>query len=253
MQTKRTPLVAGNWKMNGLKKDIRLLGGGLAQKMDRLKNPSFEMLIFPPFPLLGLAVEKMKSTGIKIGAQDCHTCLEGAHTGEVSAALLKNIGCAYVIVGHSERRINQGEGNKQIKAKAEAALSVGLKIILCVGETLKERKSGMAFKINRQQLRDCLPDNASAANTVIAYEPVWAIGTGQVATPQQAQEVHRALRKVLNSRLGSIESEKMRLLYGGSMKPSNAKELLALPDIDGGLIGGSSLSVSQFWAIAQAA
>ena len=248
----RTPLIAGNWKMNGFRKDIRALAGGLAKRMSGLKNPSFDMVICPPHPLLGAAIDTVKGSGIKIGAQDCHTDIAGAHTGDVSAALLKNIGCGYVIVGHSERRLNHRETDKQVKVKAETALAAGLKVIVCVGETLKERKSGLAFKVNRSQLRGSLPQGANSGNTIIAYEPVWAIGTGRVATPSQAQEVHIELRKALKNILGAAEAGKMRILYGGSMNPSNAKELIMLPDVDGGLVGGASLSVADFWAIAKA-
>jgi len=253
MAAKRKVLIAGNWKMNGLKKDARALAGGLARNMKKLTRPGFEMLICPPFPLLGQAGEAIKGSGVKLGAQDCHMNAAGAHTGDISAGMLKNTGCAYVIVGHSERRADHAETDKQIKAKAEAALAAGLKVIVCIGETLKERKAGQTLAVNRKQLRGSLPAGATAANTVIAYEPVWAIGTGQVATPDQAQEVHAAIRKTLKSKLGTGEAEKMRILYGGSMKPGNAAELLALPDVDGGLIGGASLSVADFWGIAQAA
>ena len=252
MPLKRKILIAGNWKMNGLKKDARSLAAGLAKKNSSAKNQSVEILICPPFPLLALTADILKGSGIKIGAQDCHSQLTGAHTGDVSAALLANMGCTYVILGHSERRINHGETDKQIKMKAETALAAGLKVIICIGETLKQRKAGQTLNINRQQLRYSLPVGASASNTVVAYEPVWAIGTGQVATPEQAQDVHAAVRKTLKNKLGSEEGNAMRILYGGSMKPSNAKELLALPDVDGGLIGGASLSVKDFWTIAQA-
>ncbi len=253
MAAKRKILIAGNWKMNGLKKDARSLAGGLAKKMKKLTRPGFEMLICPPFPLLGVAGDAAKGSGVKLGAQDCHMNAAGAHTGDVSAALLKNMGCSYVIVGHSERRADHAETDKLVKAKAEAALAAGLKVIVCIGETLKERKAGQTLAVNRKQLRGSLPKGTTAANTVIAYEPVWAIGTGQVATPAQAQEVHAAIRKTLKSKLGADTAEKTRILYGGSMKPGNAAELLALPDVDGGLIGGASLSVSDFWAICQAA
>ena len=253
MAEKRKPLIAGNWKMNGVKKDARALADGLAKRMAKTKRPSFEMLICPPAPLLDFCVTRVKGSGIQVGAQDCHAAAGGAHTGDVSAPLLKNIGCSYVIVGHSERRTDHGETDKQVKAKAEAALAAGLKVIVCIGETLKERKAGQTLSVNRHQLRRSLPVGATAANAVIAYEPVWAIGTGQVATPAQAQEVHAAIRKALKSKLGANEGDKMRILYGGSMKPGNALELLALPDVDGGLIGGASLSVTDFWTIADAA
>ena len=253
MAAKRKPLIAGNWKMNGLKKDARALAGGLAKRMAKTKRPAFEMLICPPAPLLGFCVDAVKGSGVKIGAQDCHAAEAGAHTGDISAPLLKNMGCGYVIVGHSERRTDHSETDKQVKAKAEAALAARLKVIVCIGETLKERKAGQTLNVNRRQLRGSLPAGATAANTVIAYEPVWAIGTGQVATPAQAQKVHAAIRKLLKSKLGANEGDKMRILYGGSMKPGNVTELMILPDVDGGLIGGASLSVDDFWAIADAA
>ena len=253
MAAQRKPLIAGNWKMNGLKKDARALAGGLARRMAKSESPAFELLICPPAPLLDLCVNAVRGSGIKIGAQDCHPAKAGAHTGDVSASLLKNMGCGYVIVGHSERRSNYGETDKQVRAKAEAALMVGLEVIVCIGESLKERNAGQTLSVNRHQLRGSLPAGATAANTVIAYEPVWAIGTGKVATPNQAQEVHAAIRKSLKSKMGASEGDKMRILYGGSMKPSNAAELLSLPDVDGGLIGGASLSVTDFWTIADAA
>ncbi len=252
MTTKRHPLIAGNWKMNGLKKDVRSLAGGLASRVKKLNNPTFEMLVCPPAPLVGLVSEAVKGSGIAVGGQDCHASEAGAHTGDISAALLKSMGCKYVIVGHSERRTDHAETDKVVKAKAEAALVAGLKVIVCIGETLKERKAGQTLNVNRKQLRGSLSADATAANTVIAYEPVWAIGTGEVATPEQAQEVHAAIRDVLKSKLGADQADKMRILYGGSMKPDNAAELLAQPDIDGGLIGGASLTVRDFWGIAQA-
>ena len=252
MTTKRHPLIAGNWKMNGLKKDVRSLAGGLASRVKKLNNPTFEMLVCPPAPLVGLVSEAVKGSGIAVGGQDCHASEAGAHTGDISAAQLKSMGCNYVIVGHSERRTDHAETDKVVKAKAEAALVAGLKVIVCIGETLKERKAGQTLNVNRKQLRGSLSADATAANTVIAYEPVWAIGTGEVATPEQAQEVHAAIRDVLKSKLGADQADKMRILYGGSMKPDNAAELLAQPDIDGGLIGGASLTVRDFWGIAQA-
>ena len=253
MAAKRKILIAGNWKMNGLKKDARALASGLAKKMKKTERPAFEMLICPPFPLLGLAADAIRGSGVKLGAQDCHTIERGAHTGDTSAGLLANIGCKYVIVGHSERRTDHEETDKQVRAKAGAALNAGMGAIVCIGETWAERKAGKALVVNRKQLKGSLPSGANAKNTVIAYEPVWAIGTGQVATPAQAQEVHAAIRKALIKLIGADEAAKMRILYGGSMKPGNAAELLALPDVDGGLIGGASLNVVDFWGIAAAA
>lgn len=253
MTTSRRPMIAGNWKMNGLKADGKKLAGGLARKMTKLKKPGFDMVICPPYPLLGLAADAVRGSGIKLGAQDCHARASGAHTGDVSAGMLKNIGCKYVIVGHSERRTDHGEKDAAVKAKAEAAVKAGLGVIVCIGETLKQRESGRTMSVNRKQLRGSLPEGANAKNTVIAYEPVWAIGTGKVATPGQAQEVHAAIRKELAKILGEKEAATIRILYGGSMKPDNAEKLLALEDVDGGLVGGASLKADDFWAIAKAA
>ena len=246
-------MIAGNWKMNGLKADSRKLASGLARRMKKLKKPAFEMLICPPFPLIGLAGDAIKGSGVKLGAQNCHTAVSGAHTGDTSPELLKNMGCKYVIVGHSERRSDHGEKDADVKAKAEAAIAAGMGAIVCIGETLKQRESGRAMSVNRKQLQGSLPEGANAKNTVIAYEPVWAIGTGKVATPQQAQDIHAVIRTELAKMIGDSEAQKVRILYGGSMKPGNASELLALPDVDGGLIGGAALNADDFWAIAEAA
>jgi len=250
MTTTRRTMIAGNWKMNGLKSDGKKLASALARRMKKLKKPNFEMVICPPYPLLGLASEAIKASGVKLGAQDCHSATSGAHTGDVSAELLKNIGCKTAIVGHSERRTDHGESDALVKAKAEAAIGAGMSVIVCIGETLRQRESGRAMSVNRKQLQGSLPDSATARNTVIAYEPVWAIGTGKVATPEQAQEVHAVIRRELAKMIGEKEADKVRILYGGSMKPGNAKELLSLPDVDGGLIGGAALNADDFWAIA---
>lgn len=252
MNTSRRPLIAGNWKMNGLKKEARQLSSQLAKRRGKLKKAPFDMVICPPLPLLGMVSELLKGSGVKMGSQDNHANSTGAHTGDTSAELLKNIGCAYAIVGHSERRTDHGEDDGVVKAKAEAAIAAGLIAIVCIGETLKQRKAGRTISTNKKQLLGSLPKGATSKNTVIAYEPVWAIGTGEVATPAQAQEVHAAIRAELANALGKGESQKMRILYGGSMKPGNAKELISLPDVDGGLIGGASLDAKDFWAIAEA-
>ncbi|MBT6094358.1 MAG: triose-phosphate isomerase [Rhodospirillaceae bacterium] len=253
MAAKRRILIAGNWKMNGLKKDARSLAGALGTKMSKLKSkPEFEMLVCPPAALLGPVLDAVKGKGIAVGGQDCHANEGGAHTGDTSAALLKSMGCKYAIVGHSERRTDHAETDAMVKAKAEAAHKAGLSAIVCIGETLKQREAGRTKSTNKKQLAGSLPEGATARNTVIAYEPVWAIGTGKVATPAQAQEVHALIRAELAAAIGEAEAAKMRILYGGSMKPGNAAELLALPDVDGGLIGGASLTVADFWGIAQA-
>jgi triosephosphate isomerase len=165
--------------------------------------------------------------------------------------MLKDAGCSYVIVGHSERRTDHGETDEGVKAKAQAALAAGLNVIVCIGETLEERDAGKTLDVNRRQLHGSLPDGATADNTVIAYEPVWAIGTGRTATPDQAQEVHEMIRGELAGKLGSSVADGMRILYGGSMNAKNAAELLAQRDIDGGLVGGASLKADDFWTIAQ--
>ncbi len=251
MDTIRRPLIVGNWKMNGLKKDARKLASNLAKLMVNINDPKFDIVVCPPSPLLGFVADILKNSRIKVGSQDNSQTRSGAHTGDASPLLLKNIGCSYAIVGHSERRIQHDEGNKLVKAKAEAAIDAGMVAIVCVGETLKQRKTGRAISSNRKQLQESLPKKASAKNTVIAYEPVWAIGTGEVATPAQAQEIHAIIRLELLNAIGSKEAEKVRILYGGSMKPNNAGELFALPDVDGGLIGGASLIAQDFWAIAE--
>ena len=184
-----------------------------------------------------------------VGAQDCHYAEKGAHTGDVSPVMLKNIGCDYVIVGHSERRTNHHETNELIAQKAEAAIKAGLKVIICIGETEKERDSCKTIDVCTKQIMGSVPEISTAQNTVIAYEPVWAIGTGRTPTTAEVEEVHAAIRKVVSKKLGRANANKMRILYGGSMKPTNAKELIALPDVDGGLIGGASLKVADFMAI----
>ncbi|NQW00339.1 MAG: triose-phosphate isomerase [Rhodospirillales bacterium] len=253
MSTTRRPLIAGNWKMNGLKKDARQLSSQLAKRMAKVNRPGFDMVVCPPFPMLALVADVIKGSGVKLGAQDNHPQVSGAHTGDTSPAMLKNVGCSYAIVGHSERRTDHGESDALVKAKAEAAIAAGMIAIVCIGETLKQRKAGRALSTNRKQLQGSLPQAATAKNTVIAYEPVWAIGTGEVATPAQAQEVHGAIRAELEKLIGAKEAAKMRILYGGSMKPGNAGELIALPDVDGGLVGGAALNAADFWAIAEAA
>lgn len=249
----RRILIAGNWKMNGNKAETKKLAGALAKMMKKADKPKFELLVCPPSPLLGLAADTLKGSGIKVGAQDCHMNEKGAHTGDTAASLIKNMGCKYVIVGHSERRTDHAETDKIVKAKAEAAIANGMAAIVCIGETLEEREAKKTMPVNRKQLKGSLPEGANAKNTVIAYEPVWAIGTGKTATPEDAQKVHAMIRKELIKALGEKEGNKVRVLYGGSMNPKNAKELLAQKDIDGGLIGGASLKADDFWAVAMGA
>ena len=186
-----------------------------------------------------------------LGAQDAHFAVKGAHTGDISPAMLTDIGCTYVILGHSERRADHFETSELVAQKAAAAYENGLKTIICIGETEKQRDEGKTIEVCAEQIMGSVPENADAANTVIAYEPVWAIGTGKTPTPEDVEEVHAAVRKVLAKKLGKGVANKMRILYGGSVKPSNAKEFLSLPDVDGALIGGASLKAQDFLAIAK--
>ncbi|MEK9671584.1 MAG: triose-phosphate isomerase [Rhodospirillaceae bacterium] len=252
MTDQRTTLIAGNWKMNGGLDEVDQLAGALAEKMRGAGNAGFEMAVCPPFPLLSMVAAAIEESGIALGAQDCHGAEKGAHTGDTSAALLAQVGCAYVIVGHSERRTGYKETNAQVNAKAGAAQAAGMTAIVCVGETEAERDAGNAVNIVVGQVDGSVPEGSTPENLVVAYEPVWAIGTGKTATPDDAQEMHAAIRASLAGRFGAAAA-KIRILYGGSMKPGNAAELLAQADIDGGLIGGASLNAPDFWAIGQAA
>ncbi len=248
----RKTLIAGNWKMNGLLEDGVALAKGVALEVKKAARKDCEFLVCPPFTLLMSAKKAIKGSKLMLGAQDCHFDAKGAHTGDVSPQMLKDIGCQYVIVGHSERRTDHNESNELIAKKAKSAIEAGLKVIICIGETEQERDENKTISVCTAQIMGSVPDNSTAQNTVIAYEPVWAIGTGKTPTTNDVQEVHAAIRKVVSKKLGRANANKMRILYGGSMKPSNAKELLALPDVDGGLIGGASLKVADFIAISEA-
>ncbi|WP_419796788.1 MAG: triose-phosphate isomerase [Terasakiella sp.] len=250
MSTRR-PLIAGNWKMNGLRSDARALADEVGTLRKNKSHGAFDLLICPPFSVIETVGHVIDGTGVFLGAQDCHTAEKGAHTGDISAAMLKDAGCSHVILGHSERRTNHKETDELVEQKAVAAHSEGLIAIICVGETEAERENGKTLDVVTAQIKDSVPQGANADNTVIAYEPVWAIGTGKVATPNDVQNVHSDIRKNLAAKLGQEAADDIRILYGGSMKPENAKELLALPDVDGGLIGGAALKAEDFWAIAQ--
>ena len=242
-------LIAGNWKMNLLKAEgealVRALGASLASE----PKPACDVLVCPPFTLLGALAPLCGEAGLALGAQDCHAAPSGAFTGNVAAPMLADAGCAYVIVGHSERRSLHGEDNATVKAKAEAALAASLVAIVCVGETEAERDSGKAEEIVVAQLLNSLPEGASAGSLVVAYEPVWAIGTGRTPTVAQVADMHAALRKALGGAVADAAA--VRILYGGSVKPGNAAELLAVANVDGALVGGASLSHGDFWAICQ--
>lgn len=245
-------LVAGNWKMNGSNDANKALLAGIRAGVP--EGPGFQMLVCPPFPYLAAAVAAVAGSAVSVGAQNVSEHDAGAFTGEVSPKMLKDVGCEYVIVGHSERRALYGESSGQVAAKFVSAQAAGLTPILCVGETLEEREADATEQVVAEQLAavvDAAGIGAFAA-AVVAYEPVWAIGTGKTATPEQAQDVHRFIRSMLAENDADVAAG-LQLLYGGSMKGENAAGLLSMPDIDGGLIGGASLKADDFLAIAQAA
>jgi triosephosphate isomerase len=244
------PLVAGNWKMNGLKAALAELEA-MAAAAAKGEGGRAELAICPPATLVAAAVAQVGGRALAIGGQDCATQVSGAHTGDVSAQMLKDAGATYCIVGHSERRADHGESDAVVKAKAEAALAQGLVAIVCVGETKDERVSGKTLDVVGGQLKGSLPAGASAANTVIAYEPVWAIGTGLTPTAADVAEVHAFLRDGLVKALGA-DGNGVRILYGGSVKPSNAVELMGVKNVDGALVGGASLKAADFLGIAAA-
>jgi triosephosphate isomerase len=248
----RSFLVAGNWKMNGSNAVNAELVDGIIAGMPA--SDSVELLICPPFPYLGAMAARIDGSRLMLGAQTLSEHDSGAHTGEIAPSMLVDMGCKYVLVGHSERRAIYGEDNAAVAAKYVAAQKVGLTPVLCVGETLEERQAGQTESIIDQQLNAVL-DTAgitSVGSAVIAYEPVWAIGTGQTATPEQAQEVHAHIRHVIGAQDENIAAG-VQILYGGSVKGDNAAGLFSMPDIDGGLIGGASLKSDDFLAIAEAA
>ena len=245
------PLIAGNWKMNGLRANLSELGVMGAHFTPDMRKIT-DLMICPPFPLLGLAAEQARGTGIQIGAQDCHEKYSGAHTGDISANMIFDSGASAVIVGHSERRIDHKERDSTIAAKAQAAMDVGLYVIVCIGETKVEREAGRAISVVRRQLKGSLPAHADPQKLTIAYEPVWAIGTGLTPTNADILEVHAAIRADLKRRFGKVAGSDVRILYGGSVKPNNAQEILALDNVNGALVGGASLKASDFMAIAAA-
>jgi triosephosphate isomerase len=210
-----------------------------------------DLLVCPPFVHLPVVAMAMLGQPVAVGAQDCHAAAKGAHTGDVAAAMLRDIGATHVILGHSERRADHGETDALVRQKAEAAWRAALIAIVCVGETQGQRDAGQALEVVGRQLAGSLPEGTTAANLVVAYEPVWAIGTGRTPTPQDVQDVHGFIRDELSERFKE-EGNKIRILYGGSVKPSNAAELMAVPNVNGALIGGASLKATDFLAIAAA-
>jgi triosephosphate isomerase len=242
------PLIAGNWKMNGLKTSITELeamiagAGSVTAKAD--------LLVCPPATLIAAFADKLRgSKSLAIGAQDCHPNASGAHTGDLSAEMLADAGATAIIVGHSERRADHCESDALVRQKAEAAWRAGLTAIVCIGETQAQRDAGQTLHICGGQLSASLPDGAAAANLVVAYEPVWAIGTGLTPTAGDVEQVHLFIRDTLTARFKE-EGAGIRILYGGSVKPSNAAELMAVPNVNGALVGGASLKAADFLAIA---
>jgi len=240
----RRKLAAGNWKMNGLAASLTEVKALVAAFPD----PGCEVLICPPATLLAQMRWQKGTHPLALGGQDCHASASGAHTGDISAPMLADAGAAYVIVGHSERRADHGETNTAVCAKAIAGQAAGLTAVICLGESEAERDAGETLAVIGAQLAASVPDAANGANTVIAYEPIWAIGTGRTPTLAQIAEVHAFLRAELVARFGA-EGNSFRLLYGGSVKPSNAAEIFALADVDGALVGGASLKAADFGAI----
>ena len=249
----RTPFVAGNWKMNLLADTAKALAVKVKEKLDGVSG--VEVALCPPFVFLKDVVEAVRGSRIQVGGQNLYAKDSGAFTGEVSAPMLKSVGCTLVIIGHSERRHILGETDAFINEKMKAALKAGLKPILCVGELLAERDAGQTEEVVRRQVVEGLKGLTAAdmATVTIAYEPVWAIGTGSTATPQQAQEVHAIIRGLIKQQFGAAVADGLRIQYGGSVKADNAKALMSQPDVDGALVGGASLDAEAFSAIVKAA
>lgn len=242
----RIPIIAGNWKMHKTVAEAKALASGIARELGGLGEA--QVVLCPPFTSLSAAAEAVRGSNVELGAQNCHYESKGAFTGEVAPEFLLDLECRYVIIGHSERRQHHMEDDRLINQKIKKALAVGLIPIFCVGETLEERKKEQTFDVLRRQVTNGLsevhPDDP--ARLVVAYEPVWAIGTGMTATPAQAQEAHRHIRDLLAGLWGSDAAEGVRVQYGGSVKPDNVAELMVQPDIDGALVGGASLEVDSF-------
>ena len=244
----RRKLAAGNWKMNGT--------GVALSELEALKasHPSsaVEILICPPATLLHRAANTVEGSGITFGGQDCHAALSGAHTGDLSAEMLLDAGASSVILGHSERREDHAEQNEDIRAKARTAMDAGLKTIICVGESLEQREAANTLDIIGGQMSGSIPDQATGENLIVAYEPIWAIGTGKVPTLEEIGEVHDFIRARLERRFGEGVGRSVRLLYGGSVKPGNAAEIFGVSNVDGALVGGASLKANDFSGIIQA-
>ncbi len=237
----RRKIAAGNWKMNGLRADL----GEARALASAFPAPSVGVILCPPATLVGAMAAALAGSDIRVGGQDCHAAVKGAHTGDISAPMLADAGATYVILGHSERRTDHAETSAMVAAKARAAHSAGLTAIICLGESEGQRDMGTTLDVVLAQLRESLPDSVTATNTVVAYEPIWAIGTGRTPTLPQIAEVHDALR-------AALPDAAIPLLYGGSVKPDNASAIFGLDNVDGALVGGASLKAADFAAIIQA-
>lgn len=245
----RKPIIAGNWKMHKNRKEAAKLASALVQKVGEVTD--VDAIICPVFTSLDAGLEAVKGSNIKVGAQNCHFEEKGAFTGEITPGMLKEVGVDYVIIGHSERRQYFNETDESINKKAKALYAQGLTPIICVGETLEQRESNQTEAVITAQVKACLADLPAdkVAASVLAYEPVWAIGTGKTASKEQAQEVHAHIRKLLAELFDDATAQAVRIQYGGSVKPNNAAELMAQPDIDGALVGGAALDADSFAAI----
>lgn len=246
-----SPLIAGNWKMNGLSQSLDELTE-LAQLLTTGEAPRAVVVVCPPATLVAAVATQGASSGILAGGQDCHHEASGAHTGDISAYMLADAGAQFVIVGHSERRANHGETDDHVRAKAEAAIGAGLKPIICVGETEAQRDAGQAESVVAAQLAASIPDAAGQHEVIVAYEPVWAIGTGRTPSNDDIARMHASIRAHLVDRFGAEKGNAIRILYGGSMKPVNAREILAIEHVNGGLVGGASLLAKDFYTIISA-
>ena len=252
MNSVRRPLIAANWKMNGLTADGTALADAVAARAKAAGAAlAADILVCPPATLIGPVGRVLNGSPVWLGGQDCSPETSGAFTGDIAAPMLRDLGCRAVIVGHSERRAGHHETDALIRAKASAALGQGLVAVVCVGETAAERDAGRALDIVGDQVLGSVPDGATAASLVVAYEPVWAIGTGRIPTLDEIAAMHSHIRALLARTL--VGGAEVRILYGGSVKPSNAREVLALADVDGALVGGASLKADEFWAIVEAA
>ncbi|MDD4616237.1 MAG: triose-phosphate isomerase [Alphaproteobacteria bacterium] len=243
---RRRRLVVGNWKMYGRLTSGLVLAQDIAEQAEAARPLNFDIVLCPPATLTWAIGEALLGTPVMLGGQDCHTANHGAYTGDLSPAMFVDLGCRYMILGHSERRYGHGETSELIAKKVEAAQLAGLTTIVCVGETAEELKAGSTSEIIEKQLRESLPKKVKTANLVVAYEPVWAIGTGQAPEPEDVVTVHKQIREVL----GEI-GETVRVLYGGSVTPANAEKILAEEEVDGVLVGSASLNADGFWAIAE--